>query len=284
MPVLTEIAGVFWWLQPEYYQELVGMSPALGIDAKNLLVAQYAYEFSAFCTSVIAHDSTGKIIHSRNLDFAFAGPMRNITYEGIFMRNDQELYRAVMFAGLNGVLTGHRQGFSISLNERKPSFRSNPWDLLLNIANIFFGFPQVTHVIRDTLQECSNYACAFNRLATTSQIAPSYYAVSGTGNYEGAIISRDRYGVAHIDMLSDENWYVAQTNDDHWTGVCTIRCQYVRDTMNSIGAANINGAKIVDMLKQWPSNNEHSIYNVLMINSENTFDAQLIANDKPAPI
>lgn len=179
------------------------MGPALGMDPKNLMVAQYAYEFSAFCTSVIAHDSNGMIIHSRNLDFAFADPMRNITYEGIFTRGDKELYRAIMFAGLNGVMTGHRDGFSISLNERKPSWRSNPWDLLLNIANIFLGYPQVSHVIRDTLQECSDYACAFNKLATTSQIAPSYYAVSGTGNYEGAIISRDRYSVAHIDMLSD---------------------------------------------------------------------------------
>lgn len=54
--------------------------------------------------------------------------------------------------------------------------------------------------------------------------------------------------------------------------------------MASIGQANITGAAMVDMLKAWPSNNEHSIYNVLMINSEQVFDAQLIENDKPAPI
>jgi hypothetical protein len=284
MPIVTEVAGALWWLQPEYYQELVGMGSSLGVDPKSLMVAQYAYEFSAFCTSVIAHDPNGQIIHSRNLDFAFADAMRNITYEAVFTRNETEVFRATMFAGLNGVMTGHREGFSISLNERKPSFRTNPWDLLLNIANIFLGFPQISHVIRDTLQECSTYSCAFNKLATTSQIAPSYYAVSGISNYEGAIISRDRYGVAHIDMLSEENWYVAQTNDDHWTGVCTIRCQYVHQTMDSIGAANITADKMVDMLKQWPSNNEHSIYNVLMINSQNVYNSQLIANDKPAPI
>lgn len=117
------------------------MGPALGLDPKMLLLTQYIYEFSAFCTSVIAQDASGKIIHSRNLDFAFAGPMRSITYEAVFTRDDKELYRAIMFAGLNGVLTAHREGFSVSLNERKPSWRSNPWDLLLNIANIFFGFP-----------------------------------------------------------------------------------------------------------------------------------------------
>jgi len=54
--------------------------------------------------------------------------------------------------------------------------------------------------------------------------------------------------------------------------------------MATIGQANITGDKMVDMLKQWPSNNEHSIYNVLMINQEQLFDTQLIENDKPAPI
>jgi hypothetical protein len=51
-----------------------------------------------------------------------------------------------------------------------------------------------------------------------------------------------------------------------------------------VSAANITADKMVDMLKQWPSNNEHSIYNALMINHLNIIDAQLIANDKPAPI
>jgi len=185
------------------------MGPALGLDTKMLLLAQYVYEFTAFCTSVIAQDANGKIIHSRNLDFAFAGPMRSISYEGVFMKDDKVLFRSMMFAGLTGVLTGHREGFSISLNERKPSWRTNPWDLVLNIADIFLGFPQVSHVIRDTLTECHDYSCAFNRLATTQQIAPSYYAVSGTGENEGAIITRDRYGVAHIDMLSDNQWFVS---------------------------------------------------------------------------
>lgn len=83
----------------------------------------------------------GTIIHSRNLDFAFAPTMREITYEAVFLKEGKELYRAMMFAGINGVMTGHRAGFSISLNERKPSWRSNPWDLLLNIANIFLGLP-----------------------------------------------------------------------------------------------------------------------------------------------
>ncbi len=143
------------------------MGPALGLDSSVLLMAQYVYEFSAFCTSVIAYDNEGTIIHNRNLDFAFAPTMRNITYEAHFMKNGSLNYKAVMFAGMNGVMTGHREGFSISLNERKPSWRSNPYDLLINLANIFLGFTQVSHVIRDTLESCENYSCAFNHLIST---------------------------------------------------------------------------------------------------------------------
>ena len=36
--VLQELAGYFWWIQPEYYTEISGMAPALGLDAKLLLM------------------------------------------------------------------------------------------------------------------------------------------------------------------------------------------------------------------------------------------------------
>jgi len=110
-------------------------------------------------------------------------------------------------------------------------------------------------VIRDTFQSCNTYDCAFNKLSTTPQIAPSYYAIAGTQKNEGAIITRDRFGAAHIDLLTKDNWYVAQTNDDHWTGICTIRCQYVRDSMNAIGRDNIKPEDLRQILLQWPSNN-----------------------------
>lgn len=283
--IFKGISKLFWMIKPEYYKELEGMSQVLGVvDAKELLLLQYAYEFSAFCTSVIAYDSEGSIIHSRNLDFAFAPSMRNITYEANFVKDGKNLYKGIMFVGLNGVFTGQRDGYSVSLNERKPSWRKNPLDLLWNIGNTFVGLPQVSHVIRDTFQECNTYSCALNRLTTSHQIAPSYYAISGNQPYEGTIITRDRYGVAHVEILNEDQWYIVQTNDDHWTGICTIRCSYVKISLDTLGRENVTGEKLVDILSQWPSNNMHSIYNVLMLNEKKMFDAKLIENDKPAPI
>ena len=84
--------------------------------------------------------ANGTIIHDRNLDFAFADTMRNLTFEAKFMKGDKQVFDATMFAGINGVFTGIKKGaFSISLNNRKPSWRTNPIGLLLNIKGIFTG-------------------------------------------------------------------------------------------------------------------------------------------------
>jgi N-acylethanolamine-hydrolysing acid amidase len=243
------------------------MAGALGVSTNGLLMAQYINELSAFCTSVVAYQADGTIFHGRNLDFLFETTMRNITFQGEFYKNGTLLYTAVMYAGLNGVPTGWRDEFSISINNRKPSNRTSATDLLENIGLIFMGYSQNMKLIRDTLQECSTYDCAFKKLTYTPQIAPSYFAIAGSKNKQGAVITKDRMGPAHIDLLTPDNWYVAQTNDDHWTGVCTIRCQYVRESMDAIGRDNITPEKLRNILLQWPSNNEHSIYNALMIPS-----------------
>lgn len=82
------------------------MAHALGVNRRILLLTEFAYDFSAFCTSVIAYDKEGKLYHARNLDFIFSDYMRNITYEAHFIRNERVHFKAIMFAGLNGVFTG----------------------------------------------------------------------------------------------------------------------------------------------------------------------------------
>jgi len=60
--------------------------------------------------------------------------------------------------------------------------------------------------------------------ATAPIIAPGYLTMAGVKDYEGAIVSRDKFGAAHIDMINYKNWNVIQTNDDHFAGVCQTRC------------------------------------------------------------
>jgi hypothetical protein len=283
--IVDTIGGTIRWIQPEYYEEIDGMAAALDLNTNALMFMQYVNEFSAFCTSSIVKQPDGTIIHDRNMDFAFPPLMRAILYEGRFYQGDEYKFEAVMFAGTNGVFTGMKSGaFSISLNNRKPSFRTDIFELLKNVASIFTGSQQISKLIRDTLAECGDYDCAYNRLSTQSISCPGYLAIAGTKGNEGAIITRNRDAVDHLDQLSDTNWFLSQTNDDHWTGVCTARCQASRSRIAKIGQQNINAHNLRhQVLEQYPNLNEHGIYNTIMIPGKRVFDVETIESDQPDP-
>jgi hypothetical protein len=182
-----EQALSFIWLPklPEYYDEVVGIAKYLELDKRIMLIIQFVYDLSSFCTSIVAAEaSTGQVIHARNLDFLNSGIMRNITYEAQFFKNGKLLYRATMFAGLNGVMTGERPGgFSISLNSRNPSYRKNLLVLAVNIAAYITSAPQVTRVIRETFESCSDYECAFPMIKDTKMMAYAYLTIAGSKPY-----------------------------------------------------------------------------------------------------
>jgi N-acylethanolamine-hydrolysing acid amidase len=85
---IAVVGQAIQWIQPEYYEEINGMAYSLGLDTPYLMFIQYVYEFSAFCTSSVVRMQDGTIIHDRNLDFAFADVMRNVTYLAKFMKGD----------------------------------------------------------------------------------------------------------------------------------------------------------------------------------------------------
>jgi hypothetical protein len=39
-------------------------------------------------------------------------------------------------------------------------------------------------------------------------VAPCYLTIAGIKDNEGAVISRDRFGAAHIDQLSEDRWFL----------------------------------------------------------------------------
>ncbi len=53
-------------------------------------------------------------------------------------------------------------------------------------------------------------------LSNTRINAPCYIIVGGKEPNEGIVITRDREGANHTVELSEDNWYVAQTNSDYW--------------------------------------------------------------------
>lgn len=112
-----------------------------------------------------------------------------------------------MFSVHIGIFTGIREGaFSISEDQRNPFGTDAQY--YENVALIFAGFNQISWVIRDALTTCDSYACAVNRFSVETVVAPGYLIVAGVKDNEGSVITRDRFGVAHVDTLSEDRWFL----------------------------------------------------------------------------
>jgi len=46
--------GLINHFQPEYYAEMVGISKVLNLEMEKILVLNYLYEITSFCTSIVA--------------------------------------------------------------------------------------------------------------------------------------------------------------------------------------------------------------------------------------
>jgi hypothetical protein len=111
---------------------------------------------------------------------------------------------------------------------------------------VFEGYEDIAWLIRDALIQANNFEEAMNILITTPIIAQGYLTVAGVNPYEGAVITRSQFGLAHIEELSSSRWYVAQTNDDHFKGICQPRCQGANEHLTAIGQANISADTLLN--------------------------------------
>jgi len=121
------------------------------VPVSRVILANYAYEYVAFCTSIIAKESSGTIMHMRILDFIAPELQKPQTYIGEFYRGGKMIFSAVMTGGTPTFPTGYKQGaFSITLNQRNPS--KNQSSYLANLGWMASGYAQVASLLRETLE------------------------------------------------------------------------------------------------------------------------------------
>jgi hypothetical protein len=103
--------------EPEKYMEFEGIAEALGVATSRLIEINYVYEYMSFCTSIIAKEKEGTIMHMRILDFTFPELQKAQTYIGEFYKGGKKIYSAVLFGGTPTFQTGYKEGaFSITIN------------------------------------------------------------------------------------------------------------------------------------------------------------------------
>jgi hypothetical protein len=194
-PLLTGAARVGF---VQHGAELRGVAEAAGMSVGRVVMLQIAYEAFAACTSIVVNGADGRPLHIRTMDWEMPDLMP-LTIEVDFVQGGELQYRATTWAGYVGVLTGLRPGaFSVSVNYRRTTvMNDNP--IRAFATNLRRGLARhwpVSFMVREALESCTDFQSGLTALATSELIAPVYLTICGVKPGEGAILTRDREGVA----------------------------------------------------------------------------------------
>jgi len=285
------VMGLLISLLPEEYgDEMRGISMDTEMERGEVILYNIFYEFFSVCTSIVAQDEHGKMYHARNMDFGlFMGwdvknntwrtseVLRKLLIQVEFQRNGKTVYTAASFAGYVGVLTAMKKdAFTFSINER---FTLNggyvglfEW-LLSRGTN---GAKWLGFFTRDVMLNATSYAEAKKLFSEKEMIAPAYFIIGGTKAGEGAVITRDRKGVADTwELSTSHRWYVLETNYDRWKKpmFADDRRTPAMKCMNETTQKGLGFKGLFNVLSTKPVLNKLTVYSALMQVNEGRFES-----------
>ncbi|KJH51350.1 hypothetical protein DICVIV_02469 [Dictyocaulus viviparus] len=139
----------------EYAEEIRGIARESGLPMGYIVSMNILYDILAFdrkhilrigCTSIVAQNGDGIILHGRNLDYGVENLLKNITILVDFVRLQGQTkviaYSGITFAMSTTLLTGQNDAFSVSLN-----------------ARCKLHLPKLIHLVINTVAQCvsTNY-------------------------------------------------------------------------------------------------------------------------------
>ena len=149
--------------------------------------------------------------------------------------------------------------------------------MMANLGAISLGVKQPSTVFREVLERCTTYACAYDELHDGYMVSPSYITLVGIKDNEGVVISRNRTDTIDVAHVSDEDWYLVQTNDDHYLGECNSRCREAKKNFENLGRSRLTPSLAFDrVLDQAPNVNTLSVYASVMVPSAGLFLTELV--------
>jgi len=101
-----------------------------------------------------------------------------------------------------------------------------------------------------------------------------YVIIAGKEVNQGTVISKAEKGADDIKVLDDDHWYLVQTNDDHFKGICQQRCIDANDHMTAIGKDNINMDNLLtDVILLPHTLNVHTIFTTMAYPAGGVFNS-----------
>jgi len=280
-----------------FADEINGVATASGIKLGEIALFNIFYEVFTVCTSVVAEDTNGNLIHGRNLDFglflgwdtknhswAVSEKLRPLVVNIDFTRNNKTVFRSTNFAGYVGILTGIKANtFTLTMNER------------FSVDGGYIGIMEwilgkrdgmwMSFLTRSVMENATSYEDAKNRLAQTKLLAPAYFILGGNQTGQGCVITRSRE--LSLDIWEIElklgRWFILETNYDHWDKPLFLddRRTPAMKCMNQTSQANITLKTMYDMLSTKPVLNKLTTYTTLMDVSKGRLESYI--RDCPDP-
>ena len=239
----------------ENIEEMQGIANYTNTDYGLIETVNLFYEWSPGCTSIIAQKyDNSTIIHARNYDMSLS-ILSEILLNLVFIKNGRILYKGNGFAGYIGLTTAMRPGrFSISSNSR---FQGSGYFGKYNFFEKFNYFESIKAAkaggkpigvfVRDLVENNNTFTDVINILKKQILINVAYYTIAGVNYNEGAIVTRNRFGVDNSygenngiwKLNASTNWWRLITNFDHWWIAFDRRRSVANKQMEKIGFKNI---------------------------------------------
>jgi len=201
------------------YDTVVQLGHQNDLTLSMIVSLNMMYEWTSFCTSIVAEDVKGHMWHGRNLDWAFYNDsLWNLTGILDYQSSGQTVYSSVGWLGYIGILSGVKKGFSVTVDQRE---HPEPDGIRGNLEAIMNGSSLVGLMLRDTFATNQTFSDAIPTISNRYIASAVYLITSGYNKNEGAVVTRDRIGAADVWYYGNpdphmEDWYLVQTNYDHW--------------------------------------------------------------------
>eukprot|EP00066_Takifugu_rubripes_P007921 XP_003973773.2 PREDICTED: N-acylethanolamine-hydrolyzing acid amidase [Takifugu rubripes] len=254
------------YIPQPYAGEIRGLASHFGDSLSDVIILNFAYEISAFCTSIVAQDKNGSVYHGRNLDYPHP-VLRNMTLNAVFLKDGKVVYQGTSFAGYVGLWTAQSPDkFTVSGDQRGSEHWWNWWKNV--VSALLLRRSPVSWLLRETLEEAQDFQDAVLRLSKIPIITGVYYIVGGVRAGEGVVITRDRDGPVDIwplEPVSGE-WFRVETNFDHWLPppARDHRREAATVALNATGQDGINMETLYQVLSLFPVCNGITVYTTIM--------------------
>lgn len=254
----------------EYIDEIHGAVNSIGFNFSELYQMQFFYELQSAhsnkqpqaCTSIIAENSNGTIMHVRNQDLSWPG-LNKLTIDLDFQKGGKTIFFGTTFVGYIGVPTGMTaNGYSVAAHTR---FASHSQDECIAAAEK--GGQVIGHQIRSILEANPDFSTGTKLLATKEFIVDCYLICAGAKHNEGKVITRNLDDAEDVWQLTDDRWFEVETNWDHWKIPLDGRRRFANTQMNKTTAQEVDLEYMYNIVSTPPDYAGDTVYTSKMVPS-----------------